>query len=120
MFLIVLGAILAVSGLAAIVGGLPFLAVGFDNTLILSGTVGLTGGLLAVGLGSILAALDDLGSRIDQFARPTTATLKAAARPGSRLPAPPRPTPVSAQMPAAEYSPPPEIPAAGPVPEAPW
>ncbi|KAA5602874.1 hypothetical protein [Blastochloris sulfoviridis] len=109
IFLIVLGTILAVSGLAAIVGGMPFLAFGFDNTLILAGTVGLTGGLLAIGLGSILAALEEIGSRMDLLARPATtgpgAAGRPAARPMARPPAPPRSAQGPAQVPL--HAPPP-------------
>ncbi|WP_169788606.1 hypothetical protein [Blastochloris viridis] len=91
-FLIVVGAILAVSGLAAVLGGAPVFALGFDNTLILAGTVGLVGGLMLVGLGRILAALVDLGLRVDRPAQPTAATsFEPAASADNGVPRPAQP-----------------------------
>ena len=112
IFLVVLGTILAVSGLAAIMGGAPFFLFGFDSTLILSGTFGLVGGLVIVGLGRILAVLADLGTRLDRLAQPSAAAAIAppAGRPDAVLPRPParpqaRPAPVPAPPSPPEAAP---------------
>ena len=45
IFLIVLGTVLAISGLATMIGGAPILTSGIDSTLILAGMVGVVGGV---------------------------------------------------------------------------
>jgi hypothetical protein len=65
MFLV--GAIAAIIGLVLVAAGIPVKEFSFGNTLILSGTVALVGGLIVFALGAVIAQLqrisDMLGTR---------------------------------------------------------
>src|SRR5216684_2768494 len=65
--IIFLGIFLALIGVGAIAAGAPSwaLGLGLGSSLIQSGSIGLVGGFLLVGIGFVLRALQDLSSRID-------------------------------------------------------
>jgi len=93
---IVLGVVLALTGVAAIAAGAPSwaLGLGLGSSLIQSGTMGLVGGLLLVGIGFVLRALHDLSRRIDMISPGSvlpsrTAAPPPAARASVRREAPP-------------------------------
>ncbi|HLL29086.1 MAG TPA: hypothetical protein VKT73_15720 [Xanthobacteraceae bacterium] len=79
--IIFLGIFLALVGVGAIAAGAPSwaLGLGLGSSLIQSGSVGVVGGFLMVGIGFVLRALRDLSNRIDQvssgagFSRPSAA-----------------------------------------------
>ncbi len=67
--LIFLGVILALVGLGAIAAGAPSwaLGLGLGSALIQSGSMGLVGGFLLIGIGFVLRALQDLSRRVDMI-----------------------------------------------------
>ena len=67
--IIALGVLLALIGVGAIAAGAPswVLGLGLGSSLIQSGSIGLVGGLLLVGIGFVLRALHDLSRRIDMI-----------------------------------------------------
>jgi hypothetical protein len=94
--IIFLGILLALAGVGAIAAGAPSwaLGLGLGSSLIQSGSIGLVGGFLMVGIGFVLRALSDLSRRIDM--------VSAGALPPARRSAPP---PAPAARPAAKREP---------------
>src|SRR5258707_15439500 len=94
--IIFLGIFLALVGAGAIAAGAPSwaLGLGLGSSLIQSGSIGLVGGFLLVGIGFVLRALRDLSRRIDMVASGTMARPMASAPLGrpmaKREPPPPR------------------------------
>jgi hypothetical protein len=86
--IIALGIVLALIGVGAIAAGAPSwaLGLGLGSSLIQSGSIGLVGGFLLVGIGFVLRALEDLSRRIDQVSG-VSAPAPAPARPAAPLPA---------------------------------
>src|SRR5436853_1759221 len=87
--IIVLGIVLALIGVGAIAAGAPSwaLGLGLGSSLIQSGSIGLVGGFLLVGIGFVLRALQDLSRRIDQVSTGAVAARHApppAGRPMAR------------------------------------
>lgn len=107
--LIFLGVFLALVGLGAIAAGAPSwaLGLGLGSSLIQSGSMGLVGGFLLVGIGFVLRALQDLSRRIDSV----SANAGAASRAPNPAPAAAvsaRPVPKREPMtPPARREPPP-------------
>ncbi len=68
--LILLGVLLALVGLGAIAAGAPSwaLGLGLGSALIQSGSMGLVGGFLLVGIGFVLRSLRDLSRKIEMVA----------------------------------------------------
>jgi hypothetical protein len=96
--IIFLGIFLALIGVGAIAAGAPSwaLGLGLGSSLIQSGSIGLVGGFLLVGIGFVLRALQDLSSRIDLVASGPVAYRPAAQAPAGRPMAkrePPPPSP---------------------------
>jgi hypothetical protein len=96
-FIIFLGIFLALAGAAAIAAGAPSwaLGLGLGSSLIQSGSIGLVGGFLLVGIGFVLRALRDLSQRIDLVSSGAAASRTAAPAPtgrpmAKREPLPPR------------------------------
>jgi hypothetical protein len=85
-FIIVLGILLALVGVGAIAAGAPSwaLGLGLGSSLIQSGSIGLVGGFLLVGIGFVLRALRDLSNRIDMVSSATVASRPAAPPPAGR------------------------------------
>jgi hypothetical protein len=111
--LIILGVFLALVGLGAIAAGAPSwaLGLGLGSALIQSGSMGLVGGFLLVGIGFVLRSLRDLSHKIEMAAiggieaNPASARMRvqkpAAVRTTSRRePAPSRREP--SHLPARE------------------
>jgi hypothetical protein len=95
--IIVLGIFLALVGVGAIAAGAPSwaLGLGLGSSLIQSGSIGLVGGFLLVGIGFVLRALQDLSRRIDLAASGPVASrpagpASAGRPPAKREPPPPR------------------------------
>src|SRR5713226_3180699 len=95
--IIFLGIFLALIGVGAIAAGAPSwaLGLGLGSSLIQSGSIGLVGGFLLVGIGFVLRALQDLSSRIDLAVSGPVASRPAAPAPtgrpmAKREPPPPR------------------------------
>jgi len=101
--LIILGVFLALVGLGAIAAGAPSwaLGLGLGSALIQSGTMGLVGGFLLVGIGFVLRFLRDLSRKIDMLnveaivgsaasARAPIANAASARVPAKREPIPAR------------------------------
>src|ERR1700724_2232125 len=92
--IVFLGIFLALVGAGAIRAGAPSWALGLvlGSSLIQSGSIGLVGGFLLVGMGFVLRALRDLSRRIDLFSSGVVASRPApAGRPlAKREPLPPR------------------------------
>jgi hypothetical protein len=84
--IIILGILLALIGVGAIAAGAPSwaLGLGLGSSLIQSGSIGLVGGLLLVGIGFVLRALRDLSRRIDLVASGAVASRPAAPAPAGR------------------------------------
>lgn len=70
LFLLIVGALLALLGLGSIAAGAPdwLLGLSLGATLIQSGAIALVGGLILVGLGMVLDVLQDLLRRFDVVA----------------------------------------------------
>jgi len=84
--IIFLGIFLALIGVGAIAAGAPSwaLGLGLGSSLIQSGSIGLVGGFLLVGIGFVLRALQDLSSRIDLAVSGPVASRPAAPAPAGR------------------------------------
>jgi hypothetical protein len=84
--IIVLGILLALVGAGTIAAGAPSwaLGLGLGSSLIQSGSIGLVGGFLLVGIGFVLRALRDLSHRIDMISSGTGASRTAAPMPAGR------------------------------------
>ena len=101
------GALAAVGGAAAILFGIPVKEFSFGDTLIVSGTVALAGGLIVIGLAAAVSQLQRLSEMVG--ARP----LSRSGRPvevlesarDSRAPFPPKPKPEPARAPVSELPP---------------
>jgi hypothetical protein len=95
-FIIFLGVFLALVGAGAIAAGAPSwaLGLGLGSSLIQSGSMGIVGGLLLVGIGLVLRALQDLSRRIDLISAGTVPPARVAApAPAPRAPAKREPLP---------------------------
>ena len=84
--IIFLGIFLALIGVGAIAAGAPSwaLGLGLGSSLIQSGSIGLVGGFLLVGIGFVLRALQDLSGRIDLAVSGPVASRPAAPVPAGR------------------------------------
>ena len=107
VLLYVAGALAAVGGAAAILFGIPVKEFSFGDTLIVSGTVALVGGLIVVGLAAAVSQLQRLSEMVG--ARPLSRSgrpvdVLEAAR-DSRAPFPPKPKPEPARAPVSELPP---------------
>src|SRR5690349_3485740 len=102
VLLYVVGALAAAAGAAAIAFGIPVKEFSFGDTLILSGTVALTGGLILIGLGAAVAQLQRMVDMLG--ARPLGRNGAEAAR-GSRMPFPPKPKAEASRAPSDELPP---------------
>ena len=101
------GALAAVGGAAAVLFGIPVKEFSFGDTLIVSGTVALVGGLIVVGLAAAVSQLQRLSEMVG--ARPLSRSgrpvdVLEAAR-DSRAPFPPKPKPEPARAPVSELPP---------------
>jgi hypothetical protein len=102
--IIFVGIILALVGVGAIAAGAPSwaLGLGLGSSLIQSGSIGLVGGFLMVGIGFVLRALNDLSRRIDMIspgALPSARRAAPAAAPMARPMAKREPSPSSRREP---------------------
>ncbi len=106
LLLYVVGALAAAGGAAAILFGIPVKEFNFGDTLIVSGTVSLVGGLIVVGLAAAVSQLQRLAELVGT--RPLSRSLPVdaleAAR-GSRAPFPAKPKPEPARAPVSELPP---------------
>jgi hypothetical protein len=64
VILTLLGIVLAAAGVAAIGFGIPINEFTLGTTLLLTGTTGLTGGLILIGLGAVVSELGRLGNAL--------------------------------------------------------
>jgi hypothetical protein len=104
VLLYVIGALAIVAGASAIAFGVPIKEFSLGDTLIISGTVSLIGGLVVIGLAAAVSQLhrvaDMLGARpLARSGRP------ADVLEGSRVPFPPRPKSEGRRAPAGELPP---------------
>jgi hypothetical protein len=107
VLLYVVGALAAVAGAAAILFGIPVKEFSFGDTLIVSGTISLVGGLIIVSLAAAVSQLQRLSEMVG--ARP----LSRSGRPvdvleasrGSRAPFPPKPKSEPARSHVSELPP---------------
>jgi hypothetical protein len=101
--IIILGILLALIGVGAIAAGAPSwaLGLGLGSSLIQSGSIGLVGGLLLVGIGFVLRALRDLSRRIDLVSSGAAASRSAASAPAARPMARREPPPPRREPPMA-------------------
>jgi hypothetical protein len=97
-----LGIVLALIGVGAIAAGAPSwaLGLGLGSSLIQSGSIGLVGGFLLVGIGFVLRALQDLSRRIDLIASGPVGSRPAAPAPAGRPTAKREPLPPRREPPA--------------------
>ncbi len=107
VLLYVAGALAAVGGAAAVLFGIPVKEFSFGDTLIVSGTVALVGGLIVIGLAAAVSQLQRLSEMVG--ARPLSRSgrpvdVLEAAR-DSRAPFPPKPKPEPARAPVSELPP---------------
>ena len=107
LLLYVVGALAAAGGAAAILFGIPVKEFSFGDTLIVSGTVSLVGGLIVVGLAAAVSQLQRLAEMVG--ARPLSRSgrpvdVLEAAR-GSRAPFPPKPKSEPGRPPVSELPP---------------
>jgi hypothetical protein len=107
VLLYVVGALAAVGGAAAILFGIPVKEFSFGDTLIVSGTVALIGGLIVVGLAAAVSQLQRLSEMVG--ARPLSRSgrpvdVLEAAR-GSRAPFPAKSKSEPARAPVSELPP---------------
>lgn len=65
--LVIVGVFIALAGIGSIAAGAPSwaLGLGLGSSLIQSGAIGIVGGLLLVGIGFVLRALQELSRRVD-------------------------------------------------------
>jgi hypothetical protein len=110
--LLVLGVLSVLGGAAAIALGIPVKEFSFGNTLIESGTVGVVGGLIVVGLGAAIAQLhrivEMLGARPLSRAGRGLEPFEVPARlgqDGERIPFPSRSKPEPKSEPKSELRP---------------
>jgi hypothetical protein len=107
VLLYVVGALAAVAGAAAILFGIPVKEFSFGDTLIVSGTVSLIGGLIVVGLAAAVSQLQRLSEMAG--ARPLSRSGRAVdvleAVRGSRAPFPPKSKPETTRAPVSELPP---------------
>jgi hypothetical protein len=84
--IIFLGIFLALVGVGTIAAGAPSwaLGLGLGSSLIQSGSIGLVGGFLLVGIGFVLRALHDLSRRIDMIGSGAIVSRPMASAPTSR------------------------------------
>src|SRR5688500_3003038 len=105
--LYVVGALAAVGGAAAILFGIPVKEFSFGDTLIVSGTVALIGGLIVLGLAAAVSQLQRLSEMVG--ARPLSRSGRSVdvleATRGSRAPFPPKPKSEPARAPLSELPP---------------
>src|SRR5712691_11392795 len=101
--IIFLGIFLALIGVGAIAAGAPSwaLGLGLGSSLIQSGSIGLVGGLLLVGIGFVLRALRDLSRRIDLVSSGAAASRSTASAPAARPMARREPPPPRREPPLA-------------------
>jgi hypothetical protein len=98
VFLFLLGIILAGVGLFLVGFSIPFRDFSLGNTLIVSGAIGIVGGIVVIGIAATLRELRKIARRLEAGAvasRPvaattTVATATPAARPAPAPPVPPR------------------------------
>jgi hypothetical protein len=91
LILLILGIVVAGAGVAAIFFGIPINEFSLGSTLIIAGATALTGGLILIGLSSVVSELNHLGEALR--ARPP-------ARPGRSAAEAEVPEPVAAPAPA--------------------
>ena len=102
VLLYVVGALAVVAGAAAIAFGIPVKEFSLGDTLILAGTVAMTGGLILIGLGAAVAQLQRVAEMLG--ARPLGRNGIEAAR-GGRVPFPPKPKAEPPRAPSGELPP---------------
>jgi hypothetical protein len=107
VLLYVVGALAVIAGAATILFGIPVKEFSFGDTLIVSGTISLVGGVIVVGLAAAVSQLQRLAEMVG--ARPLSRSgrpvdVLEAAR-GSRAPFPPKPKSESARSPVSELPP---------------
>jgi hypothetical protein len=101
VILLVVGILVAGAGLAAIGFGIPINEFSLGTTLIMAGTTGLAGGLVLIGLATVVSELSRLGEalRARPAARPARQPAEAPEPAIAAVPAPvavaPPPTPLS-------------------------
>ena len=117
MILLILGILVALAGVTTIILGIPINEFSLGSTLIIAGATALTGGLVLIGLSTVVSELNHLGEalRARPTARPGRTAAEApepvAAAPAlarsplrqSPTPPHPRPTPSRRRAPGAGF-----------------
>jgi hypothetical protein len=104
VLLYVLGILSVIGGVAAIVFGIPVKEFSFGNTLILSGTAGLVGGLIVIGLAAAVSHLQRIGEMLGARPLSKAGRFEPFEAP-AKVPFPPKPKTQPRQAPALEPSP---------------
>jgi hypothetical protein len=102
--LLILGALVALAGVLTIVLGIPINEFSLGSTLIIAGSTALTGGLVLIGLSTVVSELNHLGEALR--GRPTGRAGRSAAEApepevAAAAPAPVAAAPVAAAAPSA-------------------
>jgi len=115
VILLILGILVALAGVTTIILGIPINEFSLGSTLIIAGATALTGGLVLIGLSTVVSELNHLGEALR--ARPTARPGRAAAEaPEPVVAADPAPAPIAAPVATAAAPPPSARPAAPQVP----
>ena len=97
VILLILGILVALAGVTTIILGIPINEFSLGSTLIIAGATALTGGLVLIGLSTVVSELNHLGEALR--ARPTARPGRAAAEaPEPVVAADPAPAPIAAPV----------------------
>ena len=107
LLLNIVGAIIAMLGLGAVTYGIPIKEFSFGNTLIISGAIGVVGGVVILAIGAMIRQLRHVAELLAAHPLPgqPVESFEAAAAPGAppaRVPFPSRPKPEVPPPTAAE------------------
>ena len=112
VILLILGILVALAGVTTIILGIPINEFSLGSTLIIAGATALTGGLVLIGLSTVVSELNHLGEALR--ARPTARPGRTAAEAPEPVAAAPAPAPVAAAPVATAAAPPPSARPAAP------
>jgi hypothetical protein len=112
VILLILGILVALAGVTTIILGIPINEFSLGSTLIIAGATALTGGLVLIGLSTVVSELNHLGEALR--ARPIARPGRTAAEAPEPVAADPAPAPIAAAPVATAAAPPPSARPAAP------